>query len=343
MERELRNLRKAMNSSTHKGTRFTEAQKENIWSALQQEKFKANRKPKLSIYLIAPIAASLFVLIFFTEIMSSFAPNEEIHQGAKQSLESEWKIRTAYYSKNKLLFSVFPDPFLTEGKPTGYIFSFKEPFEIYKGKEIEINAISEETGEILNVVPNQVIVEPSPGYETLERFTIVDFTIPNAGLWKYEVYLDNKLYGDVVLSVKNEKFTKIFLPENLPKFVQRRDFEQIDWNRKAVHIGNNILGNLNKSGVIGADIRSVNINQKWMWHLWGIESPTELTVVGYHRKESTVYPILTGGWSIQLGGENNGADAHAPSSVNLPHRGEWAILLYVDEKLFDVLVFNINS
>ena len=105
-----------------------------------------------------------------------------------------------------------------------------------------------------------------------------------------------------------------------------------------------MIGNENKSGVIGADMPSLEINQKWMWHLWGIENPgNRLTVVGFHRETGTVHQILTTGWTIGLGGENNGADAHTPSNVNIPKAGEWAILLYTDGELFDVLVYEINE
>jgi hypothetical protein len=68
MEKELRNLRKAMNSSTHKGVRFTEIQKEKIRASLHQEKINVHRKPMLYIYLISTLAASLFVLLFYTDI-----------------------------------------------------------------------------------------------------------------------------------------------------------------------------------------------------------------------------------------------------------------------------------
>ncbi|KKK38239.1 hypothetical protein WQ57_09855 [Mesobacillus campisalis] len=136
-------------------------------------------------------------------------------------------------------------------------------------------------------------------------------------------------------------------PEGIPDFVEESDFEKVDWDRKAVTFNDNMVGNKNKSGVIGADMPSINTNQKWMWHLWGIEHPqeTKLTVVGFHRETKTVHPLLTtgSGWTIELGGENNGADAHAPSSVNIPKAGEWAILLYTDGKLFDELVYEINK
>lgn len=139
---------------------------------------------------------------------------------------------------------------------------------------------------------------------------------------------------------------KIVLPEDIPNFVQESDFENIDWERKAIEFGDRgIIGNENKSGVIGADMPSLSVNQKWMWHLWGIENPTEttLTVVGFHKETGTVHQILTMGWTIALGGENNGADAHTPSSVRIPKSGEWAMVLYTDDELFDTLVYEINE
>lgn len=340
MDKELRNLRKAMNSSTHKGVRFTELQKEKIRASLHQGKINVHRKPKLSIYLISTLAASLFVLVFYTELTAYLSSKDGVNQGENHTIKSEWKIRNDYSRNGKVLFSVFPDPYLSAGKPFGYLFSFKEPFDTYKGKYIEIYAIHKETGERVHVLKSNKITEPSSGYSSLGRFTTT-LTVPKGGLWKYQVYLNNKLYGDVVLSVREETF----LPITIPNFVQKSDFEKIDWNRKAVYIDDNILGNENKSGVIGADMPSININQKWMWHLWGIENQKEtvLTVVGFHKETATIHQILTTGWSISLGGENNGADAHAPSSVNIPMAGDWAILLYVDGKLFDVLVYNINS
>ena len=141
----------------------------------------------------------------------------------------------------------------------------------------------------------------------------------------------------------NEK--AIALPNNLPDFVQESDFKSIDWDKKALEFGDRgIIGNVNKSGVIGASMPSLT-TQKWMWHLWGIEEgrDSKLTIVGYHKESKTVHPILVDGWTIVLGGPVNGADAHTPSSVQIPKPGEWAILLYVNESYFDTLIYDINE
>ena len=142
-----------------------------------------------------------------------------------------------------------------------------------------------------------------------------------------------------------EVYSKTVLSDNIPNFVREGNFETINWERKAVEFGDRgIIGNENKSGVIGAGMPSLN-GQKWMWHLWGIENATntKLTVVGFHKESETVHQILIDGWTTGLGGANNGADAHIPSSVKIPESGEWAILLYTDEKLFDILVYEIKE
>lgn len=43
--------------------------------------------------------------------------------------KSDWEVRNEYVENNEVLFSVFPDPQLSAGKPYGYMFSFTEPFE----------------------------------------------------------------------------------------------------------------------------------------------------------------------------------------------------------------------
>jgi len=138
--------------------------------------------------------------------------------------------------------------------------------------------------------------------------------------------------------------SKQILPKDIPNFVEKGDLEKVSWDKKAVKFDDKIIGNENKSGVIVDDMSSSE-SHKWMWHLWGIENPTAttLTVVGLHKETGTVHQIITTGWTIHLAGENNGADAHTLSSVNIPMAGEWAMLLYTDEKLFEDLVYEINE
>jgi hypothetical protein len=114
---------------------------------------------------------------------------------------TDWEVRNEYVEHNKVLLRINPDPALAAGRPYGYMFSFTEPFETYKGKEIAIYAYHKETGEGITVLPPKKITEPSSGYSSLNRFTTT-FELPIGGIWRFEVVLDEQIYGDVILSVK---------------------------------------------------------------------------------------------------------------------------------------------
>lgn len=137
---------------------------------------------------------------------------------------------------------------------------------------------------------------------------------------------------------------EVEIPHTAPDFIQKSDFQNIDWEKKAVEFGEyGVIGNENKSGVIGADMPSLD-RQKWMWHLWDVPPNEELTIVGFQKETQKVYPLLLeDSWSLILSGPNNGADSHSPSSVKIPEQGVWAILLYVDDKLFDTLIYEIKE
>ncbi len=337
MENKLNELKKAMDSTTHKGRHFSEFQKHKIRNAVHASRsFQTKGPNRIIIFIMTTVAICLIGFFVSTELLVQ-------KNGTTNWSPNTWKVTHDYKESNKLIFSIFPDPELRADMPNGYIFSFKEPFDTFKGKELSISAVHKETGKRVEALSPQKIKEPSPGYSSLQRFS-TSFQVPYSGLWRYEVYLDGKAYGDVVVSV-GEKIEEspITLPDDIPDYVQKSDFDNINWDRKATIFERNMIGNENKSGIIGADMPSLT-GQKWMWHLWDTEA-SELTVVGYHRESETVQPVLNNGesWSIPLGGENNGADVHAPSAVTIPERGEWAFVLYADGELFDVVVLEIEQ
>jgi hypothetical protein len=114
---------------------------------------------------------------------------------------TDWEVRNEYAANDKVLFRIYPDPALATGKPYGYMISFTEPFETYKGKELAIYAYHKETGQSVIALPPKKITEPSSGYSSLNRFTTT-FQLPVGGIWRFEVVLNEKMYGDVILSVK---------------------------------------------------------------------------------------------------------------------------------------------
>lgn len=333
MEKKLNDLKKAMDTTTLKDRHFTEIQKSKIRHAVHAPIETKSPNPFI-IFIMTSVALCLIGFFVSTELWVK-------ESGGSNGGPDPWRVHHDYKENDKILFSIYPDPELQAGKAYGYIFSFKEPFETYKGKELSISAIQKNTGERLEVVAPQIITQPSTGYSSLQRF-ITHFQVPDSGKWKYEIYLDDKVYGEVVVNVSEREESLVTLPEDIPYYVKESDFDTIKWDQKATTFGQNMIGNEGKSGIIGADMPSLN-GQKWMWHLWDTDA-SELTVVGYHRESETVHPVLNNeeSWAIPLGGKNNGADVHAPSSVTIPKSGEWAFLLYADGELFDVVVMEIT-
>ncbi|MUK87883.1 hypothetical protein GMD78_05655 [Ornithinibacillus sp. L9] len=80
-----------------------------------------------------------------------------------------------------------------------------------------------------------------------------------------------------------------------------------------------------------------NQEQKYMWHFWGEpeELEGEFKVIGKNidtGEEVTVFE------TENLGGPNNGADAHIPSSMSLPSSGVWKLTAFVGGELFGTVV-----
>ncbi|MEH6945119.1 hypothetical protein [Bacillus sp. JJ722] len=133
---------------------------------------------------------------------------------------------------------------------------------------------------------------------------------------------------------------------DLPSFVKDADFKQVDWSKMVTKIGSNgpsdILGNPNKVGYIGRELQAEKID-KWLWHFFG-KSHGYFTIVAYHQETSTKAPILRTGYTTEFAaGALYGADATMLSTVLLPKPGKWALLVYIDQKIFDTLIINVTD
>jgi hypothetical protein len=73
--------------------------------------------------------------------------------------------------------------------------------------------------------------------------------------------------------------------------------------------------------------------QKYMWHFWGKDQVFDgkLKVVATHENDIEQITVLDG---LDIGGPNNGADRHVPSSMSLPKSGMWKLDVYIGDKLF---------
>ncbi|MCR8635064.1 hypothetical protein [Paenibacillus radicis (ex Xue et al. 2023)] len=148
----------------------------------------------------ALISLTLAVLFFFGISHLNNWPQTQAASFFKKMTKAPID-RTEYYEHGKLLFAVYPEPELTAGSLAGYIFHFTAPFEELYGRTLTIHAIHIKSGLKVTVVAPFEITKPSSGYKGLERFG-TNFALPLSGAWRYVVELDEKQYGDVVLTLK---------------------------------------------------------------------------------------------------------------------------------------------
>lgn len=93
-----------------------------------------------------------------------------------------------------------------------------------------------------------------------------------------------------------------------------------------------------KIGILGPEFVANQAN-KHMWHLWGskadLDGKFKVDAINIKSGEK-INPFIID-IPISLGGPNNGADAHLPSSMKLPKPGIWQLNAYIDEKLFGII------
>jgi hypothetical protein len=102
-----------------------------------------------------------------------------------------------------------------------------------------------------------------------------------------------------------------------------------------------MIGQEEKLGFIFAPFK-VNEGQKYMWHFWGEGKELEgnFEVVATNKEtgeEITVFQTGT------LGGPNNGADAHTPSTMEFPTVCLWKLDAYIGGDLFGTIVIEVEE
>jgi hypothetical protein len=195
-----------MDSTTHKGTHFTEIQKRKIKNSIHgKEQVRTHKVKRYLVYTITPITLAVAAFLITFELTES-PSNPDPSQGGIDSImvEEDWEPRNQFIKEGKVLLAILPDPSLHAKKSFGYIFNFLEPFETYNGKTMAIYATHKDTGLQITIHPPEKITEPSPGYDSLERFTFFA-SAPLSGYWKFKVVLDGEVYGDVILYIPEKR------------------------------------------------------------------------------------------------------------------------------------------
>jgi hypothetical protein len=245
------------------------------------------RKIKQSLFLVGLFALGLFLFDAFGGIKPVNKPAPKFEERVGRDLFGFWMGEDSHL----VISTAGEDQFHFRETHQNREQENDRIFTLSSQKENSFKARFKETGEDFEIDVNK---------ELRELTVIIDG--------------NKKVYQATVITP--EQYLVQTWPDGNPNFVRNEDLNSIDWERKAVEF-DGFFGNEGKSGIIGD--RSQVQNQKWMWHLWGVENPEgkTLTVVGVHREKRAIHKAMANGWSVLLGGPNNGADAHVPSSVTL--------------------------
>lgn len=103
-----------------------------------------------------------------------------------------------------------------------------------------------------------------------------------------------------------------------------------------------MIGEKGKLGFIGdATTFKAGESNKYMWHFWGEKSELDgpFKVIGHNQETNEEVVAFE---TTSLAGPNNGADAHTPSSMQLPSKGTWELAAYVDGELFGTVVVEVE-
>lgn len=106
-----------------------------------------------------------------------------------------------------------------------------------------------------------------------------------------------------------------------------------------------MIGVKNKIGFIYEDKDELrfypNKAQKYMWHVWlDDQTNAKLTVKAIYQNTNEEVLIID---NQVLGGPNNGADAHLPSLISLPHSGMWKLDTYIDGEYFESIYVKVHE
>ncbi|KRE44973.1 DUF4871 domain-containing protein [Paenibacillus sp. Soil522] len=98
-----------------------------------------------------------------------------------------------------------------------------------------------------------------------------------------------------------------------------------------------------KIGILGSEFIAGKPN-KHMWHFWGTkeELSANFRVEAVNTNTGEKINPFTLDNPTPIGGPNNGADGHVPSSMELPEPGVWQLDAYLDANLFGSITVEVK-
>ncbi len=236
MEEKLRNLRSAMDDTVLNGYHFSEEQKVKIRNTVKSPN-KINRLEWFPKLLTVALFIGCFLFLADLSKKNIISPDGSSHlEQRKGSIpevqkdppgfvnEENWVVTSTFSiqletpegSSEALLKGIkgkaaFLDTEFVVGKKakTRWFFWGKELKEVNK-ENFKLIGVHKETGEEKILVDSNGWEVTNPTYRETETKTVLGaqssqhtvFFLPDAGLWRLDAYIGEKIYGSIVIKVK---------------------------------------------------------------------------------------------------------------------------------------------
>lgn len=308
-----------LKSSPFKKPPFT---KEMMTTVL--ERSTNNRKPSGKKYkrlsrVVAAGACTIAILGMIWIISPSLIKNNNSTPMVKPAAPTvDWTPHSQYNTAEGVTkLHVFPGGDYPAGSPSGSWWNLYVPVETLEGQNIRITATHKETGMQIEELPPTKIT-PEMAYDNFTRVSST-FSLPLSGFWKFDMYIGEEKFGDVVFDVPDSSW------EPSPVFTSG-NFE--------------MTGVENRLGFIHPGFQAGQSN-KYMWHFWGRDEELngELKITAVKQNSFEIIDVFESKLSP---GKLNGADAALPSSMSLPTSGLWRLMASIDGQLYGSVIVEVK-
>lgn len=231
---------------------------------------------------------------------------------------AEWTPRNVYTENGEDKLQAIPGGDFAAGAPAGAWWNLLTKVQELEGKHIRISAVHRDSGTTLEELAETEITSDM-AYDDFTRLSS-RFGMPLSGLWKFNVTVDDKIYGDIVVDVPDSSW------EPSPSF------------KSGVYDMTGVEGRL---GFINPGFIADQPN-KYMWHFWGRDEELtgDLLITAVKRNTTEIIDVFE---TTLRPGKHNGADAAVPTSMSLPTPGLWRILASIDGQLFGSVVVEVEG
>ncbi|MGV2685788.1 DUF4871 domain-containing protein, partial [Clostridium perfringens] len=184
---------------------FTEKMISSVMNSAANGSVKKGRKKRKSPTRLR-ITASAFMILLIAAVwgwrespaLQRMIPIQGLGYAAK------WTPRSVYTEEGVDKLQAFPGGDYAAGSPAGAWWNLLPPVQELEGKTIHITAVHRDTGTTLEELAETEITSDM----AYDNFTRVSsrFGIPLAGVWRFDVMVDQEKYGDIVIDVPDSSW-----------------------------------------------------------------------------------------------------------------------------------------